>query len=83
MHVCRKPEGSLVPQFLINTNPMQPMKRGIAHDGAQLPWIGDVLIMDGMINRAQGYKVENNLAMMVATGRGATELVAAERGDAG
>jgi hypothetical protein len=46
-----------MPLILIDTNPKTPIGKGVGHDGAVLPWVGDVLIMDFMVNKAQGLPV--------------------------
>ncbi len=46
-----------MPLILIDTNPKTPIGKGVGHDGAVLPWVGDVLIMDFMVNKAQGFPV--------------------------
>lgn len=47
-----------MPLILIDTNPKTPIGKGVGHDGAVLPWVGDVLIMDFMVNKAQGLPVK-------------------------
>lgn len=47
-----------MPLILIDTNPKTPVGAGVSHDGAMLPWGGDVLILDYLVNRAQGIKQE-------------------------
>lgn len=43
--------------ILVNTNPKAPVPQQVGHDGAQLPWISDVLTMDYLVNKAQGLPV--------------------------
>ena len=52
-----------MPVFLVNTNPKIPVQRGVGHDGAFQPWIGDVLVMDALVNRMNGFQVGTSAAL--------------------
>jgi len=43
--------------ILVNTNPKAPVPPRVGHDGAQLPWLSDVLTMDYLVNKAHGVPV--------------------------
>jgi len=46
-----------MPIVFIDTNPQGPLPVGVPNDGAQVPWLGAVLIRDYVLNKAQGLPV--------------------------